>query len=73
MLQKENTIEATTLKVNLPRPLAELAGTYVREGWFPDLDALIAEALRRYLESHRADLMEQFIREDVAWGLQGIE
>ena len=43
MLHRENTIEATTLKVDLPRPLVELAGAYVREGWFLDLDTLIAE------------------------------
>jgi hypothetical protein len=26
-------------------------------------------ALRRFVESHRAELMERFIREDVDWGL----
>jgi hypothetical protein len=30
---------------------------------------LIAEALRRFLDTHRAELMERFIREDVEWGL----
>ena len=27
--------------------------------------------LRRYLESHSAELAEKFIREDVQWGLHG--
>jgi hypothetical protein len=31
----------------------------------------LAEALRRYLESHSTRLAESFIREDVAWGLRG--
>ncbi len=43
----------------------------VDSGWFRDLDELILEALRRYVESHRGELMEDFIREDVEWGLRG--
>jgi hypothetical protein len=31
------------------------------------------EAIRRYLDSHRPDLMEKFIRDDVEWGLHGDE
>lgn len=33
--------------------------------------SVIAEALRRFLETHRPELMEMFIREDVEWGLRG--
>ena len=39
--------------------------------WFRDLDELILEVLRNYIESHRAELMEDFVREDVEWGLRG--
>jgi len=35
------------------------------------MDALIAEAMRRYLESHQQTISEQFIREDIDWGLHG--
>lgn len=31
------------------------------------------EVLRRYLDAHRPELMEQFVREDVEWGLYGDE
>ena len=34
----------------------------VETGWFRSLDALCTVALRRFLESHREDLMEAFIR-----------
>ncbi|MBM4079885.1 MAG: CopG family transcriptional regulator [Planctomycetes bacterium] len=57
--------------VNLPPRLAEQVEAYVRAGWFPDVNALITEALRRYLESHRMELMEQFVLKDVEWGLRG--
>jgi len=36
-------------------------------------EELVAEALRRYLESHSTRLAESFLREDVAWGLRGRE
>jgi hypothetical protein len=32
---------------------------------------LLAEALRRFLESHSGDLTEAMIQEDVNWGLHG--
>jgi hypothetical protein len=34
---------------------------------------LLAEAPRRYPESHSTRLAESFIRQDVAWGLRGRE
>ena len=43
----------------------------VDAGWFRDLDDLMLDALRRFVESHRPELMERFIREDVEWGLKG--
>lgn len=45
----------------------------VNDGWFANLDELLVQALRRFLESHRAELLDQFVREDVAWGLHGQE
>ncbi len=35
------------------------------------LNELLAEPLRRFLESHEASLTESFLREDVQWGLHG--
>ena len=33
----------------------------------------LRSTLRRFVESHRTELMERFIGEDVAWGLHGDE
>jgi hypothetical protein len=30
----------------------------VKAGWFPDLNSLVGEAVRRYLETHDGDLKE---------------
>ena len=61
----------SVIQVNLTEDLISQAEQFVREGWMTDIDALMAEALRRYLESHGSALTEAFVREDVAWGLHG--
>ncbi|MBC6952173.1 CopG family transcriptional regulator [candidate division KSB1 bacterium] len=62
---------STTVK--LPVQLAKMAEEYVREGWSIDMNSLIVEALRRYMETHEAQILERFIEEDVEWGLIGDE
>ncbi len=63
----------TTIQAELPSELIDRARAFVGEGWVGDLDELLAEALRRYLESHSSELTEAFLREDVEWGLHGHE
>ena len=43
----------------------------MQQGWLANMDELIAESMRRYLEAHREAVTEQFNREDVDWGLHG--
>jgi len=61
----------TAIQAELPERLVADARAFVEEGWVGDFDELLAEALRRYLESHSSRLAESFIREDVNWGLRG--
>ncbi len=61
----------TTLQAQIPDQLLQQAQYLVNQGWVTNMDELIAEAMRRYLESHREAITEQFIREDVDWGLHG--
>ena len=63
----------TTVQTTLPSYLLTQVESLVQEGWFQDADELIADALRRYLETHRPELMERHILEDVEWGLHGQE
>jgi len=60
-----------TATIHLPPRLAEQLHAYIREGWCPNLDALVVEALRRYIETHRGELQERFLLQDVEWGLRG--
>jgi hypothetical protein len=60
-----------TLSTEVPAALFEELHALVVNGWSRDLDDLVLDALRRYAESHRESLMEEFVREDIDWGLHG--
>jgi hypothetical protein len=57
----------TLIEAELPAKLAAQARAFVAAGWPTDFNELLAEALRRFLESHEASLTESFIKEDVEW------
>ncbi len=62
-----------TIQANLPDDLVREARSLVEEGWAGDFDAVLAEALRRYLHTHGPRIAEVHIREDIEWGLRGSE
>jgi hypothetical protein len=66
-------VQTATVQTDVPVRLLTEMQTLVEAGWFRDLDELMLNALRRFVESHRVELMERFIREDVEWGLHGDE
>jgi type III secretory pathway component EscR len=61
------------IRTEIPDVLWQQAQAFVQHGWAENMQELIAESLRRYLESHQEAMMEQFIMEDVEWGLHGEE
>jgi hypothetical protein len=65
--------KTTMVQTEIPDGLLIQAQDLVAAGWFRNLDDLMLDALRRFLESHRGELMEEFIRQDVEWGLRGDE
>jgi hypothetical protein len=65
--------EVATVQADVPIRLYKEMQILVQEGWFRDLDELMSNALRRFVESHRSELMERYLLEDVAWGLHGDE
>ena len=62
-------METVRIEAELPAALVAQARAFVAEGCAADLDALLAEALRRFLESHASELTDAFMKEDVQWGL----
>lgn len=57
--------QTKTVRTEIPVGLLTQAQDLVEAGWFRNLDDLMLNALRRFLESHRGELMEEFIRQDV--------
>ena len=67
----DDEFPTVTLSTEVPAALFEELRALVVNGWSRDLDDLVLDALRRYAESHRESLMEEFVREDIDWGLHG--
>ena len=61
----------TLIQAELPPELAIRARSYIEEGWASDFNELLAEALRRFLESHSTRVTESFVMDDLNWGLHG--
>ena len=61
----------TTLEAQIPEGLLSKLQALVDAGWFGSLDEAVGDALERFVESHRDELLEEAIREDIAWGLYG--
>lgn len=64
-------METTMIRANLPPELTARARSYVEEGWAGGFDELLADALRRFLESHSVRVTEGLVMDDVQWGLHG--
>lgn len=59
------------IETEVPAQLFAQIESLVETGWFQSVDDIVLDALRRFLESHREELMEGLLREDVEWGLHG--
>jgi hypothetical protein len=67
----EPFMSKTMIQAELPRELTDRAELYVKEGWALDFNEVLADALRRFLESHSSRVTEAFVMDDVRWGLHG--
>jgi len=61
----------TTIQAELPPELMSRARSFVADGWATDFNELLTESLRRFLESHSARVTEDFVMNDMQWGLHG--
>ena len=61
----------STIHAEVPDQLWQQAKTLVQQGWAGNVQEIVVESLRRYLESHQNVLTETFIQEDVEWRLHG--
>jgi hypothetical protein len=66
-LNDRRTPMSHTLHTEVPDPLWQQAQLLVRQGWANNVQDVINESLRRYLESHHDALAEAAVLEDVEW------
>lgn len=62
---------SATIHAEVPEQLWQQAQSMVQQGWANNVQEIVIESLRRYLESHQDVLTEAFILDDVEWGLHG--
>ena len=55
-----------TIQTEVPDQPYRKAQALVRDGWFRDEQNIFSEAIRRFLDAHRPELIEKFVREDLA-------
>ncbi len=60
-----------TIEAKISERLDHQIDVLVEQGWFHSRDKVFQEALRRFVEAHRPEIMEKFIRQDIEWGLRG--
>ena len=60
-----------TIQTEVPENLYKNAIAIAKEGWFRDEKEVFSEAIRWFFDSHRPELMEKFILDDMEWGLHG--
>ncbi len=61
------------ITISSPPQIAKQVHEQIQQGWFPDVNSLVVEALRRYLETRTSETTEQFTHQEVEWGLSGEE
>ena len=59
-----------TLQVNLSDPLFNSIKEYISSGYFKSEADFMQAAVIEFIRKNKIELMEQFQREDIKWGLQ---
>lgn len=59
------------LEAEIPSRLLEEMRSLVEAGWFKDVNEILTDAVRRFVDTHRPELLDELAREDVEWGLRG--
>jgi Arc/MetJ-type ribon-helix-helix transcriptional regulator len=60
-----------TVEAKISERLDQQIDALVEQGWFNSRDEVVRQAIGRFMQAHRPEMMERFIRKDVDWGLRG--
>ncbi len=61
------------VQADVPSRVLNEIQSLVDAGWFLSVDEVVTAALRKFIESHSSSLMQDFVREDIEWGLRGAD
>ena len=61
------------ITARIPAHLPQEAAKIVLQGGAMSLDSLLAEALKRYLDTKKIPLEKKFLEEDLNWGLNRVD
>jgi len=59
-----------TVAVELPNRTAAEIKRYVDAGWFASEAEAVRAAVLEFVRRNRVDLLDRFMREDIAWALR---
>jgi Arc/MetJ-type ribon-helix-helix transcriptional regulator len=59
-----------TIQVELPDRAAAQITELVQAGWFASEGEAVRAAVLEFVRRNRTELLERFLREDIAWALQ---
>lgn len=57
--------------IELPERVSREVEAMVNAGWFDNEGEVLRFALVQFLRSYRAELVDRFEREDIAWAIPG--
>jgi len=58
------------ITVEVPDKAAAEIDHYVRAGWFASEAEVVRAAIRDFVRRNRVELLDRFMREDIAWALK---
>jgi metal-responsive CopG/Arc/MetJ family transcriptional regulator len=61
----------TEITLKIPNNLLQTIKQLVESGWYLDENEIFLLALRSYVKTHSEEIITQFIKEDIEWGLSG--
>jgi Arc/MetJ-type ribon-helix-helix transcriptional regulator len=73
MLAQLSRSTMKTVQANISEEMYRRMQVLVKEGWFPDTEEIIKQALRKFLDSHDPKVLERHLQEDLEWGLRGVK
>jgi len=58
-----------TITIEIPDKWDKYLDQYVKNGWAMNKEEVFKDAIKRYIDSHKEEIIEGQIMQDIEWGL----